>query len=374
MRFTLMLIAGLLALKAQAAVPPPVATLDRSTWPEQVNTPALFDVASRAQILMFARALHDSEALDQPAMATRLGLRQINLAAIDTLRQRLWRRLWQNYDLAQQSCEQDASFCFAIDDEDALRRQAAEFEVAADSFYAGWAQAGDTFSQLYLDELLRQAALFPQISSEVERFSDAELTGDELNDRLFLLTFDSGPTALGGSTDALADYLRRQKLSATFFVLGNSLRGRVENTSAADVQALYRGHCVGIQGWQYRSHSQWVAWQDSIMRSVAQAQGDVPDSYVPLFRPPYGQRRADSPAFFASQGLQVMLWNIDSRDDDSRVSAEQAGQRVLSLMLLWRRGIIVFHDTQAKAQAAVPWLFSQTAQSGIGWQDCRDFD
>lgn len=374
MRFTLMLIAGLIALKAHAAVPPPVATLDRSTWPEQVNTPALFDVASRAQILMFARVLHDSEALDQPAMATRLGLRQINLAAIDTLRQRLWRRLWQNYDLAQQSCEQDASFCFAIDDEDALRHQAAEFEVAADSFYAGWAQAGDTFSQLYLDELLRQAALFPQISSEVERFSNAELNGEELNDRLFLLTFDSGPTTRGGSTDALAGYLRRQKLSATFFVLGNSLRGRVENTSAADVQALYRGHCVGIQGWQYRSHSQWVAWQDSILRSVAQAQGDVPDSYVPLFRPPYGQRRADSPAFFASQGLQVMLWNIDSRDDDSRVSAEQAGQRVLSLMLLWRRGIIVFHDTQAKAQAAVPWLFNQTAQSGIGWQDCRDFD
>lgn len=374
MRFTLMLVAGLLALKAHAAVPPPVATLDRSTWPEQVNSPVLFDVASRAQILMFARALHDSEALDEPAVAARLGLRQINLATIDTLRQRLWRRLWQNYDLAQQSCEQDASFCFAIDDEDALRRQAGEFEVAADSFYAGWAQAGDKFSQLYLDELLRQAALFPQISSEVERFSDAELTGDELNDRLFLLTFDSGPTALGGSTDALADYLRRQKLSATFFVLGNSLRGRVEKTSAAAVQALYRGHCVGVQGWQYRSHSQWVDWQDSILRSVGQAQGDVPGSYVPLFRPPYGQRRADSPAFFASQGLQVMLWNIDSRDDDSRVSAEQAGQRVLSLMLLWRRGIIVFHDTQAKAQAAVPWLFNQTAQSGIGWQDCRDFD
>ncbi|UVJ44894.1 polysaccharide deacetylase family protein [Pseudomonas sp. LS1212] len=373
MRIAFIFVAALLSVLAQAAPQPPVATIDRSTWPEQLNTPALFDVASRAEILTFSRALLASEALDEAGLATRLGLKQVNLVSVNQLRQRLWQRLWQNFDFAQQSCGQDASFCYAIEDVPGLREQAGKFEVGADSFYAHWAEPARTFHERYLDEQLRKAALFPQIASEVERYSDLERNGDELNDRLFLLTFDGGPGPVGGYTDALAHYLRRQKMSATFFVLGNSVQQRRDRTSVGDLRTLYEGQCVGVQGWQYRSHSQWRDWQDSVLRSVAQVQGDLPDNFVPLFRPPYGQRGADSQAFFSSQQLQVALWDIDALDTNSQVTAEQSGQRVLTLMLLWRRGVIAFHDTQAKAQTAVPWLMQQTAQSGIGWEDCEDF-
>ena len=31
-----------------------VASLDRGTWPEKLGSPALFDVSSRAETLMFA--------------------------------------------------------------------------------------------------------------------------------------------------------------------------------------------------------------------------------------------------------------------------------------------------------------------------------
>ncbi|WP_166365509.1 polysaccharide deacetylase family protein [Pseudomonas akapageensis] len=373
MRIAFLLLTTLLCISAQAAPPPPVATIDRSTWPEQLNSPALFDVASRAEILAFSRELLASEDLDEAALSQRLGLKQVNLVSINHLRQRLWQRLWQNFNLAQQSCEQDASFCYAIDDLPGLREQVGKFQVAADSFYKRWAEPSRTFHERYLDELLRKAALFPQIPSEIERFSDLERNGDELNDRLFLLTFDGGPGPVDGHTDALTQYLRRQKLSAMFFVLGNSVQQRRDKTSLSDLQALYKGQCVGVQGWQYRSHNQWRDWQDSVLRSVAQVQGDLPDNFVPLFRPPYGQRRADSQAFFSSQQLQVALWDIDSQDGNGQLTAEQSGQRVLTLMLLWRRGVIAFHDAQPKAQTAVPWLLQQTAQSGIGWEECEDF-
>lgn len=371
MRIALLLLAGLFSVTAQAA-PAPVATFDRSHWPEQIDSPALFDVASRAEILGFARVLGESEMLEQNALAARLNLRQVNLLSINTLRQRLWQRLWRNYDLAQKSCEQDASFCYAIDDLVDFRKQTATFEVAADSFYAGWAEPSRAFHERYLDELLRKAALFPQTTSEIERFSDLERNGDELNDRLFMLTFDGGPSLAGGSTDGLTEFLRRQRLGATFFVLGNSLQNRRDKTSLADLRALYQGQCVGLQGWQYRSHGQWQGWKDSVLRSQARVQGDLPEQYVPLFRPPYGQRRNDSQAFFASQHLQVVLWDIDAQDEGA-LSSEQSAQRVLTLMLLWRKGLIQFHDAQSKAQEAVAWLLKQTAQSGIGWEDCRNF-
>lgn len=371
MRIALLLSACLLCLGVRAA-PVEVASLDRGTWPERLSTPALFDVASRAEILMFAHSLLVTEALDESALKQRLGLKNINLAAIDDLRRQLWQRLLDNYSFAQQSCEQDASFCHLVENMDDLREQAGKFEVGDNSFYIDWAGPARIFHERYLDELLRKAALFPQISSEVARFGSHERNGDELNDRMFLLTFDSGPSPVSGNTDWLTHYLRNQKMNGIFFALGNSLQTRLEKSSAADVQALYHGQCVGIQGWQYRSHSHWVDWQSSVTRSAMLVQNLLPENYLPLFRPPYGQRRSDSQGFFQAQGLQVALWDIDSQDEPGKLKADESANRVLTLMLLWRRGVIVFHDTQDKARVAIPWLLQATSQSGLGWQDCRD--
>ena len=117
------------------AAPGDVATLDRSTWPEKLDNPTLFDVASRAEILMFARVLLASESLDEAALAQRLGLRTINLESVNRVRQRLWQRLLANYNFAQQSCDQDASFCFLVEDMATLREQAAKFQLSEDSYY-----------------------------------------------------------------------------------------------------------------------------------------------------------------------------------------------------------------------------------------------
>src|SRR5471032_2330284 len=139
LRIVFLFMAGLLSFGAVAA-PGDIATLDRSTWPEQLNNPTLFDVASRAEILMFARVLLASESLDEPALADRLGLRTINLDSVNSLRERMWLRLLANYNFAQQSCDQDASFCFLVEDIPTLREQAAKFQVSDDSYYTKWAE------------------------------------------------------------------------------------------------------------------------------------------------------------------------------------------------------------------------------------------
>lgn len=362
--------ACLLAFNAQAATGE-IATMDRSVWPEVLETPQLFDVASRAQIMSFAHQLLESENLSDVQLAERLGLRQINVQTVNVIRTRLWARLFENWKAAEKSCDADASFCVLVDDVPMLRQRAGEYKVADDSFYAGWAAPADAFSQRYLNELLRMAALFPQTSSEIERYNSDELSGEEMPDRTFLLNFESGPTVADGATDWLADFMRQQKINATFFVLGKNLQGRLDASSPQALQTLYRQQCVGLQGWEYRSHAHWNDWQDSVERSAALVQQTLPDNFVPLFRPPYGHRRADSAQFFRDQQLQVSLWNIDSQDATGRITAEQAAHRVLTLMLLWRRGNIVFHDSTDKAQQAIPWLMANTAQSGVIWEDCH---
>ncbi|MBS7423727.1 polysaccharide deacetylase family protein [Pseudomonas syringae] len=371
MRIVLAVCAGLFWLQAQAAAPV-IATIDRSVWPERLETPGLFDVASRAEILAFAHELFLSEKLDEEGLKQRLGLRFVNVPSLNVVRHRLWLRLLENYQNAQKSCEQDANFCVLVEDMDQLRQRAEEYQVSNDSFYANWARPGAAFHQRYLNELLFMAALFPQTSSEIERYNSDEMSGDEMPDRTFMLNFESGPSPADGGTDWLADFMRQQKMTATFFVLGKSLQERLDSTSVAGVQALYRQQCVGIQGWEYRSHSQWLDWQDSVRRSAALVQQVLPDNFVPLFRPPYGHRRADSGDFFRAEHLRVSLWNIDAEDDTGRLSAEQVGDRVLTLMLLWRKGTVVFHDVANKAQSALPLLLANTAQSELIWDDCRN--
>ena len=371
MRIAFLLSAWLLSFGAMAA-PGDVATLDRSTWPEQLNSPTLFDVASRAEILMFTRVLLASESLDEASLAQRLGLRTINLESINNLRQRMWQRLLTNYNYAQQSCDQDASFCFLVEDMDTLRQQAAKFQVSDESYYIKWAEPSRLFHAQYLDEQLRKAALFPQTSSEVDRFGDYERNGDQMHDRLFLLTFDSGANAVPDNTAWAAEYLRKSNMSGTFFVLGKDIQARLADRSVASLQATYSKQCIGAQGWEFRSHSHWQDWQDSVRRSVELVKSKLPENYVPLFRPPDGQRRSDAERFFKSQGLQVALWDIDAQDGAGKLKANQSGQRVLSLMLLWRHGVINFNVKQDALKTAMPWLITQTAQSGIGWQDCQE--
>ncbi|WP_445578059.1 Polysaccharide deacetylase [Pseudomonas sp. E141] len=370
MRIVLLLSAWFLSFAAIAA-PSDIATLDRSTWPEQLTSPTLFDVASRAEILMFARVLLDTDAMDEIALKQHLGLRTINMAAIDTLRARLWQRLLSNYNFAQQSCDQDASFCFLVEDLATLREEAGRLTLDENSYYIKWAEPSRIFHAQYLDELLRKAALFPQTSSEIARFGDYERNGDDMNDRLFLLTFDSAANITPDNTPWLTEYLRKSNMNGTFFVLGKDIQARLAERSVNHLQALYSGQCVGVQGWEFRSHSHWQDWQDSVRRSVDLVKGKLPENYVPLFRPPQGQRRGDAGAFFRNQGLQVALWDIDPQDSAGRLNPEQSAQRTLTLMLLWRRGVINFNVKQDALKTALPWLITQTAQSGIGWEDCR---
>ncbi|WP_350023629.1 polysaccharide deacetylase family protein [Pseudomonas protegens] len=371
MRIAFLFSAWLLSFSVLAA-PNDVATLDRSTWPEKLDNPTLFDVASRAEILTFARALLISEAWDEASLKQRLGLRMINMEAISELREHLWQRLLDNYNFAQQSCDQDASFCYLVENMQQLRKQAGKFHLAQDSYYARWGEPSRTFHEQYLDELLRKAALSPQTSSEVLRFGDYERNGDELNDRLFLLTFDSAANLAPDNTPWLTNYLRKANLSGTFFVLGSDIQNRLDKASVASLQSLYSRQCVGVQGWEFRSHSHWQDWQYSIQRSADLVKSKLPENYVPLFRPPYGQRRADAQGFFNSQGMQVALWDIDAQDGAGKLKAEDSGQRVLTLMLLWRRGVIAFNAKQDGVKSSLPWLLAQTAQSGIGWEDCQD--
>ncbi|HVJ62298.1 MAG TPA: polysaccharide deacetylase family protein [Tahibacter sp.] len=360
-----------LAPAAYAAGPSTVATIDRALWPEATTTPAAFDRASRAEILAFAHALAQGDGGDDEALKTRYGIKQVDRASFDRVRDRLWQELARNYANATKSCVKDDVFCTPATDADALRKVASAFTAPPDAKYRAWYDSAAAFHGAYRDELLRLAALFGRTNSEIDTLNTGERRGDEVPDKQFELTFDDGPSRSGGTSDGVAAMLKQQGLSGTFYVLGERLDERVKQN--AQPAALYEGQCVGMHGWTHKSHAHWAEWQDSVSRVTALVKATVPDAYVPMFRPPYGQRTTDSGDWFKQQGLQVALWNIDSQDWSAKIDATQVGSRVLTLMLLWRHGVVLFHDVHPKAAKALPWIVEQTKGSGIMFGDCRGY-
>ena len=135
----------------------------------------------------------------------------------------------------------------------------------------------------------------------------------------------------------------------------------------AALAGLYKGQCVGAHGFEHLSHekrSKYAVesrWQSSVTDTIALLKNsfDGTSIFLPLFRPPYGQRKSDSGAFFQREGLQVALWNMDSQDWNAQIEAEDIINRMEILMLIKRRGVLLFHDIHPKAQKAVPVIIAE---------------
>jgi peptidoglycan/xylan/chitin deacetylase (PgdA/CDA1 family) len=361
------------------AAGPGVMIPHRALWPDSINSTAEFDRASRAEILVFAHELAESDTLNEGALKDRLGVDTIDITSIERLRGKLWKLLTGNYVLAAAGCASHDAFCPADVDPTQLRHEAEALSDAnIEPRYRPWFDDATRFHRTYLDELLRLAATFPRLNSEVETLNDNELPGWGLHDRQFLLTFDDGPTRglarpepRAEDTDRTLEVLRSDRVNGVFFALGEAFQARLQDSSAEAMKTLYSGMCVGSHGWVHKSHETWPQWQDSITSSSKLIHDTLPESYVPAFRPPYGQRAPDSGPYFLGHGLKVVLWNIDSHDWDDGLSADDVEQRVMSLMLLWRRGFVLFHDFFPRARVVVPHLISWLAHDDVVWVDCH---
>lgn len=362
------------ATMAGAAGPSSMAQLQGDQWKEPVDRTAGFDRASRASLLVYARALRDAGADSDATLRTRLRLKSIDRDSLDRWLHAERSRALANYRLAARDCGEGDWTCVAPGTGfDSWAAAADKAMAAAPAAKRGWRGSLEGFVSTYLDEQLRLAALFPKTSSEIGTFNAGEWTSEGMPDRTFQLSFDDGPTPAGGNTDDTLAMLRAHGQHALFFMLGGNLKQRVAAGGAPALKTAFRGQCVASHGWEHRSHAKWPEWQGSVRDTQALLHSTFDaDTVSPYFRPPYAQRPADSGAFFASQKLQVALWNIDSQDWSAKMAVEALPERLIALMLIKRHGVLLFHDIHGKAAVALPQVFARTG-GAVQWSDCRTF-
>lgn len=166
------------------------------------------------------------------------------------------------------------------------------------------------------------------------------------------LTFDDGPS---WPTPTLLDTLARERVPATFFVVGQQVDYNGQHSRRAHVE----GHDVENHTW---SHPElptltWSQQKDQTERVETElATWGIPRTT--MMRPPYGAYNANT----RTLGYPLILWDVDPRDWDGPPSSATVRSRVVSAVT--PGSIVLQHDVHINSVNAVPDIISDLHAMG----------
>jgi peptidoglycan/xylan/chitin deacetylase (PgdA/CDA1 family) len=171
--------------------------------------------------------------------------------------------------------------------------------------------------------------------------------------REIALTFDDGP---GPFTPKIVDVLRRRRVPATFFIVGQSLNsfGRTLRLEMKD------GFVIGDHTENHRPLG-LLSERDQRSQLVDQAYRvhTYGAPYPRLFRPPYRSFNATTLAVAHKLHMLMVLWTVDSAD-----YRQPGTNAIVSRVISGARpgAIILMHDaggTRTQTLAALPTIISR---------------
>ena len=174
-----------------------------------------------------------------------------------------------------------------------------------------------------------------------------------VEEHVLYLTFDDGPVS--GSTEWILEELEKYGAKATFFCVGENVRGNPELYA----KILKAGHAVGNHTFShlngYRTGLRHYVNDVYRARKVIESR---------LFRPPYGRIRPLS-ARILSPRFRIILWDVLSMDYDRELEPRMVMYNVVSKS---RPGsIIVFHDNlkaRENLEYALPRVLDHYSRAG----------
>ncbi len=183
------------------------------------------------------------------------------------------------------------------------------------------------------------------------------------NNGTVYLTFDDGMGYANQIMNTVACY----GVKVTFFELGS----RVGADAAALQRAIAEGHAVQTHGYEHavgdygkRSYD----WQYNDIRQSIDAITSVTGVRPTYFRPPGGNKSADTYAAAAANGVTVILWGVSSIDT-SWFGSDGICSNVLNGA--YAGASVLMHSTKQKTADAVPCIIEGLAARGFNMQALR---
>jgi peptidoglycan/xylan/chitin deacetylase (PgdA/CDA1 family) len=183
--------------------------------------------------------------------------------------------------------------------------------------------------------------------------------------RYVALTFDDGPHPT--LTPMLLDMLERERVRATFYLIGSSA------AASPDIvrRAFAAGHEIGNHSWSHPDltriplarAAEEIARTDAQLESIT---GEIPNTV----RPPYGALNSQVEAL--AEPRPMMLWDVDTNDWRTRNTASVEHAAIRS-----DGGIVLMHDIHPTTVAAVPAIIRDFKSRGFRFvtvSDCVEWD
>ena len=160
--------------------------------------------------------------------------------------------------------------------------------------------------------------------------------------KLVALTFDDGP--YGEATNQILDILKKERVHATFFLLGMN----VEKYPAITKRIVSEGHVIGNHSYRHSpllSTMSTVDFQADVRHAedvIVSATGLHPRYY----RPPFHSHTPGMDQQLKDMGYVLVLWDAGTRDYDEGTSSESIVEQIVTKTLKGKKHqhIILLHD------------------------------
>jgi peptidoglycan/xylan/chitin deacetylase (PgdA/CDA1 family)/uncharacterized caspase-like protein len=184
-----------------------------------------------------------------------------------------------------------------------------------------------------------------------------------------VLTFDDGPHYR--YTPRIMEILKEKGVKAVFFELGSNIGSIDKDNAIHKSKASKISEEVARAGFYLANHSYSHAFlpklgDDALETEIEQTNrllSQVTDMPVSLFRPPYGAQNKKVLDSVRAHNMRSLLWHIDSRDWADPIPTSIA-DRVVREVAQTNRGIILFHDINARTVEALPLIIDTLKSEG----------
>ncbi|MFG2224606.1 polysaccharide deacetylase family protein [Streptomyces sp. NPDC048644] len=187
-----------------------------------------------------------------------------------------------------------------------------------------------------------------------------DANGDDVDCRkakCVALTFDAGPSE---NTNHLLDILKKEKVHATFFMLGkNHIAER-----PAEVKRIDReGHELANHTWSHQILTDIKPAE--VKRELSRVQDQVhkiTGKTPKLMRPPQGRTNEQVSEISKELGLSQVLWSVTAKDYQT-TDSKLITKRVLDQTE--KDGVILLHDIYKGTVPAVPGILKELKKRGF---------
>jgi len=181
------------------------------------------------------------------------------------------------------------------------------------------------------------------------------------------ITFDDGPYFK--TTSAILDILDRQRVGATFFVVGY-MANRSKNSRSVLKRAHDEGHSIQNHSW---NHPHLAGLKpESVTRELARTSRlieEIVGVEPTVFRPPYGSTSPRVRRAASAIGLRQLMWGASPRNMND--SADRMVATVLGQAKRYKKAgkglVVLMHDgsgNRAATVKALPRIIKGLKQAG----------